>query len=102
MAEAYRGLMGLHEFDLQKINMLIPHQANPGAIMRDLATPLGIPEEKVWLGGRRVGNVAVACLPFGLDECIRGGRIKAGSAVALVAIGAGGNAWTGGASLWII
>ncbi|MFA5076576.1 MAG: 3-oxoacyl-[acyl-carrier-protein] synthase III C-terminal domain-containing protein [Patescibacteria group bacterium] len=102
MAEAYQRLLKTHRFSLNDVKLLIPHQANPNAIVNDLTTPLGIPEDRVWLGGREVGNVAVGCLPFGLDECRKNGRVKQGDLIALVAIGAGNGAWTGGASLIVL
>lgn len=102
MANALLKLREKSHFEWGDVDLIIPHQANPRAVETGLLDPLGIPHEKAWLGGKRIGNIAVACLPYGLDEAIEDGRVGPGSTVIFVAIGAGGNAWSGGAARWIL
>ena len=71
-----------------ELDLVIPHQANLRIIAK--ATELlGIPEEKVFTNIEYMGNVSSACIPVGLDELFKSGRLKRGMKLCLVGFGAG-------------
>ncbi len=73
------------------INLFIPHQMN-ARIIESVAKRLQLPDEKVFLNIDKYGNTSAASIPIALDECVRGGRVKKGDIVLLVAFG-GGLTW---------
>ena len=66
----------------------IPHQANT-RIIETVAKRLKIPSEKVYVNIENYGNTSSASIPIALDEVVRGGKVKKGDLVLLVAFGAG-------------
>ena len=82
----------------QDVDILIPHQANI-RIIEATAKHAGIPMDKVYVNVDRYGNTSAASIPIALDECVRAGRITAGSLVLLVAFG-GGFTWGSVAVRW--
>ena len=74
-----------------EVDVLIPHQANI-RIIEATAKHAGIPLSKVYVNVDRYGNTSAASIPIAFDECVRCGRIQAGSLVLLVAFG-GGFTW---------
>jgi len=83
-------LEALRKADLtaEKLDWLIPHQANLRIIMA-LAHRMEFPMEKVFLNVGRVGNMSAASLIVALDEAVKAGQIKSGQNLAMVAFGAG-------------
>ena|ERR1700693_601881 len=77
-----------HKLSPDQIGLVIPHQANL-RIIRAVAERLKLPEEKVMVNIDRVGNTSGASIPIALDEAVRGGRVKPGDYVLLIAFGAG-------------
>jgi 3-oxoacyl-[acyl-carrier-protein] synthase-3 len=75
----------------EDVDVLIPHQANI-RIIESTAKHAGIPMEKVYVNIDRYGNTSAASIPIALDECVREGRIRAGTVVLMVAFG-GGFTW---------
>ena len=71
-----------------EIDWLILHQANQ-RILDSVAERLNIPPEKVISNLSRHGNTSAASIPLALDEAVRGGKIKAGDAIAISGFGAG-------------
>lgn len=71
-----------------KLDLLIPHQAN-FRIIDAIGRQLGLPMEKVYVNIDKYGNTSSASIPIALDEAVRAGRIKPGHHVMLVAFGAG-------------
>jgi len=47
---------------------------------------------KVYVNVDRYGNTSAASIPIALDECVRSGRVQAGTLVLMVAFG-GGFTW---------
>ena len=83
----------LEVFDLcgvsaEDVALLIPHQANT-RIIETVAKRLKIPSEKVYVNIENYGNTSSASIPIALDEVVRGGKVKKGDLVLLVAFGAG-------------
>ncbi len=73
------------------IDHFVFHQANL-RIIKQVISRLGIPEEKVPVTITNTGNTSSASIPITLDQLIRGGRIKRGETVLMVAFG-GGLTW---------
>ena len=72
----------------EDITWLIPHQANI-RIIQATGQRLGVPEEQVYVNIHKYGNTSAASIPIALDEMSRGGLIKRGDILVLVAFGAG-------------
>lgn len=75
------------------ISVLVPHQANL-VILREIATRLGIPFDRVAVQLDRYGNTAAASVLIALEEVVRTGRCPVGGHVVLSAFG-GGLSWAG-------
>ena len=71
-----------------EIDLLIPHQANV-RIIEATAKHAGVSMDKVMVNVDRFGNTSSASIPLALDQAINEGRVKAGSLLLLVALGAG-------------
>ena len=76
---------------LDRIDWLIPHQANL-RILSATARKLGIDPARLVVTVDHHGNTSAASIPLALDEYVRSGRIKAGQNVLLSAVG-GGFTW---------
>jgi len=70
------------------ISLLIPHQANM-RIIKAMAERLNIPMDNIVINLDRYGNTSSASIPIALDEAVKGGRIKDGDYILLVAFGSG-------------
>jgi 3-oxoacyl-[acyl-carrier-protein] synthase-3 len=70
------------------IDWVVPHQANI-RIVDAVLDKIGIPKEKAVLNIAEYGNTSSASVPVTLDEGIRGGKIRPGQLVLMMAIGAG-------------
>ena len=79
----------------EKLDVLIPHQAN-NRIIEAIGRHFDLPIEKVFVNIHKYGNTSAASIPIALDEAVRSGRIQPGQHVLLVAFGAG---FTWGAAL---
>lgn len=79
------------KLEINDINLFIPHQMN-ARIIESVAKRLQLPDEKVFINIDKYGNTSAASIPIALDECLRGGRVKKGDIVLLVAFG-GGLTW---------
>jgi 3-oxoacyl-[acyl-carrier-protein] synthase-3 len=75
----------------QKVDWLIPHQANI-RIMQHTAKKLGLPKERMVVTVDQHGNTSAASIPLALDQALRDGRIKPGQNVMMEAVG-GGFTW---------
>ncbi len=74
--------------ELKDIALIIPHQANL-RIIQAIGERLEVPPEKMFVNLDRVGNTSAASVIIALDEAVKGGKIKKGDHLALVAFGAG-------------
>jgi 3-oxoacyl-[acyl-carrier-protein] synthase-3 len=83
---------GLLPFD---VDFVVPHQPSIH-ILRSMARKAGIPFEKVMTNMDKYGNTSAGSVPIMLDETAKGGLLKRGDIVAMVAVGSG---WTWGASV---
>ena len=79
------------QFPADKVDWLIPHQANI-RIMQSTARKLGLPAERMVATVHEHGNTSAASIPLALDVAVRDGRIGAGHHVLMEGVG-GGFTW---------
>ncbi|MGO4811078.1 beta-ketoacyl-ACP synthase III [Cupriavidus sp. 2MCAB6] len=79
------------QFPPEKVDWLIPHQANI-RIMQSTARKLGLPAERMVATVHEHGNTSAASIPLALDVAVRDGRIGAGHHVLMEGVG-GGFTW---------
>ncbi len=91
MGEAASEVLSRTGVSSKEIALMIPHQANI-RIIESTANRIKIPPEKVYVNIHEYGNTSAASIPIALDEAMRGGRIKPGDKVLMVAFG-GGFTW---------
>jgi len=91
LAEAADEAFKLAEFDSDRIDWLVPHQANI-RIIESTAKKMGLPMSKVIVTVDQHGNTSAASVPMALDAGVRSGRIKKGDSVLLEGVG-GGFTW---------
>jgi 3-oxoacyl-[acyl-carrier-protein] synthase III len=70
------------------LTLFIPHQANL-RIIDAIAKRMDIDDKKVFRNVHKYGNMSAATTIIALDEAVRGGLVKRGDLVELVAFGAG-------------
>ena len=80
------------------VDRVIAHQANL-RILEHVMKKLEIPLEKCELNIEQMGNTSSASVPLTLDQANRGGRLKDGDLVLMMAIG-GGMAWGSALVKW--
>jgi len=88
MPEAVRGACEKSGWEINDIDLFIPHQANI-RIIQTAVKSLGISFNKVYTNIETRGNTSSACMPVCLDELNRAGRLKEGMKLCLVGFGAG-------------
>jgi len=91
LAEVADEVLKAAQVPLEKIDWLIPHQAN-SRIIEATARKLGLPMERVVVTVDRHANTSAASIPLAMDEAVRDGRIRPGQHVLLEAVG-GGFTW---------
>jgi 3-oxoacyl-[acyl-carrier-protein] synthase-3 len=91
LAEVVEEVLAAADLPKQRIDWLIPHQANL-RIIEATAKKLGLPMDKVIVTVDRHANTSAASIPLALDEAVRDGRIRPGQHVLLEAVG-GGFTW---------
>ncbi|MCF6095035.1 ketoacyl-ACP synthase III [Microaerobacter geothermalis] len=82
----------------EKIDLLVPHQANI-RIIDYAAKRLGLSEDKVMVNLDKYGNMSSATIPIAMDEALQEGKIKDGDILLLVAFG-GGLTWGSSVLKW--
>jgi 3-oxoacyl-[acyl-carrier-protein] synthase III len=73
---------------VDKIDMLIPHQANL-RISQFVQRTLKLRDDQVWNNIQKYGNTTAASVPIALSEAWEAGKIKEGDLVCLAAFGSG-------------
>lgn len=86
MCESCLELLKISELPKEKIDYLIPHQANK-RIIQAVTETLELPSEKVSVNIDRYGNTTCASIPICLDEW--SGKFKDGDNIIICAFGAG-------------
>ncbi len=83
---------------LDDIDLIIPHQSNL-RIIEATMEKLGLPMEKAFVNIDKYGNTSSASVPIAIDEARKGGRLRKGNIVMLVAFG-GGLTWGSSVIRW--
>lgn len=83
--------LAANNYDKEKIDWLVPHQANT-RIIQATARKLKLSMDRVVVTVDKHGNTSAASVPLALDTAVRDGRIKSGESVILEAFG-GGFTW---------
>ncbi len=91
MAEASELCLKKAGLSIDKVDLIVPHQANI-RIINAMAKQMGVPSEKVVTNLDRYGNTSSASIPLALEEAWKQGRIKDGTVAVFTALG-GGLAW---------
>ncbi len=88
MASATRESAEQAGWDVEDIDLVIPHQANQ-RIIESAARGLRLPMEKFIVNLERYGNTSTASIPLAMVEALDDGLIPDGSNLVLVGFGAG-------------
>jgi 3-oxoacyl-[acyl-carrier-protein] synthase-3 len=88
MVQASKQAVELAGWQLDQIDLFIPHQANV-RIIESAAKALKLPPEKVFVNLERYGNTSAASIPIALCEAIDAGKVKPGDHLVMVGFGAG-------------
>jgi 3-oxoacyl-[acyl-carrier-protein] synthase-3 len=88
MPESVRAALAATGHTTRDLTLLVAHQANL-RIAEMMQKTLGLREDQVYNNIMWYGNTTAATIPIALDECVRAGRIREGSLVALTAFGSG-------------
>jgi len=70
------------------VDLVVPHQANQ-RIINAVAERLAIAPDKIFMNIHKYGNTSAASIPIALHEAREAGRIRKGSVVLLMVVGAG-------------
>lgn len=88
MAKCSKEVLEEADFSPEKIDWLIPHQANV-RIIEAVAKLFKFPMDKVVVEIEKMGNNSAATIPISLHRAIKDGRIKRGQNLLLTAFGGG-------------
>ncbi len=88
MAKCSKEVLEEADFSPEKIDWLIPHQANV-RIIESVAKLFKFPMDKVVVEIEKMGNNSAATIPVSLHRAITDGRIKRGQNLLLTAFGGG-------------
>jgi len=98
MLQAANESLSLAGLTSSDVKLVVPHQANL-RIINAVAERLNIPPENAFVNVDKYGNTSAATIPVALDEANRGGFLKRGDIVLLIAFG-GGFTWAGSVVRW--
>ncbi len=98
MGEASTKVVADAGWELEDVDLLIPHQANM-RIIDATARRLGLDPDKVVTNIHAYGNTSAATIPMALTEAIEAGRVQPGSNIVFAAFG-GGLTWAAAALTW--
>lgn len=88
LARASREAVEAAGLTMDKVTLVIPHQAN-ARIIEAAVKDLQIPRERVYVNLQRYGNTSAASIPIALCEAVEEGRLQPGDHTVLVGFGAG-------------
>ncbi len=100
MAQAAKQAADLAGWQLDQIDLFIPHQANI-RIIDSAAKSLKLSSDKVFVNLQNYGNTSAASIPIALCEAIDTGRVRPGSNLVMVGFGAG-LTWASCAIHWTV
>jgi 3-oxoacyl-[acyl-carrier-protein] synthase-3 len=88
MVEVSQEALAYNGLTIEDVDLVVPHQANQ-RIIRAVGEKLAIPEEKVFLNIHKYGNTSAASIPIALNEAVLSGRVRPGTVVLMMVVGAG-------------
>jgi 3-oxoacyl-[acyl-carrier-protein] synthase III len=88
MPESVQAVLAVTGHTTADLGLLVAHQANL-RIAEMMQRNLGLRDEQVYNNIMWYGNTTAATIPIALDECVRGGRVRAGDLIAMTAFGSG-------------
>ncbi len=88
MGKTVKNSLAKIDMPQEKIDWLVPHQANI-RIIESAAKRLSMPMDKVVVNIHKYGNMSAACIPIALAEAAAAKRFKKGDIIALSGFGAG-------------
>lgn len=88
MSSTCQEALEFNKMPAEKIDWLIPHQAN-WRIMEAVADHFKFPKEKVISVVHETGNTSAASIPLAFDAGLKDGRIRRGQTILFTAFGAG-------------
>ncbi|KOO04233.1 ketoacyl-ACP synthase III [Vibrio nereis] len=98
MGSAAQSVLARSELTTDKVDVVIPHQANI-RIIQTLCDLSGIEQEKAFVNIQKYGNTSAATVPIALCESLEQGFVKPGDNLLLAAFGAG-LTWGAGHIKW--
>ena len=98
LSEVVRALCEQVPIPAEKLDLVIPHQAN-SRILEAVARRMSFPLEKFYINLRHIGNTSSASIPLCLDTAVREGTLKTGMRLALAGFGSG-LTWAGMLAEW--
>jgi len=98
MAQATREVVERAGWDLDEIDLVVPHQANQ-RIIESAARSLKFSLDRFAINVDRYGNTSTASIPIATVEAIQEGRLNPGDQVVFVGFG-GGLTWGAVAAQW--
>jgi len=88
MARSSQEVINKSEWELEDVDLIIPHQANR-RIIESAARGLKLPIEKFAINLHNYGNTSTASIPLAANEAIESGMVSPGDKIVLVGFGAG-------------
>jgi 3-oxoacyl-[acyl-carrier-protein] synthase III len=88
MPESVQAVLAVTGHTTADLGLLVAHQANL-RIAEMMQKSLGLRDDQVYNNIMWYGNTTAATIPIALDECVRGGRVRAGDLIAMTAFGSG-------------
>ncbi|MFO7822224.1 MAG: beta-ketoacyl-ACP synthase III [Lentisphaeria bacterium] len=98
MSGAAREVLEEAGVSVDDVRWLVPHQANT-RIITSVGKKLGFHPDNVFVNLDKYGNTSAATIPVALDEISKGGMVKRGDYILLVAFG-GGLTWGAALLRW--
>jgi 3-oxoacyl-[acyl-carrier-protein] synthase-3 len=88
MARATREVVRDAGWDLENVDLIVPHQANI-RILESAMRSLRLPPERFMINIQRYGNTSTASIPIAVCEAEEQGKLQIGDKIVLVGFGAG-------------
>lgn len=98
MAQSTERVVEKSGLDLDKIKLIVPHQANI-RIIEGAGKRIGVSMEKIYCNVHKYGNISSACIPLALNEIVDSRSVVKGDNIVLVSFG-GGLTWASMVIKW--
>ncbi len=98
LAGATREIIARTGWEIDQIDLLIPHQANI-RILESASKSLSLPMERFYHNIEHYGNTSAASIPIAICDAVTSGRLRPNHKVVMVGFG-GGLTWASAAVEW--